>query len=378
MISNENLFCLSEEQYSLLSAGKLIYNDIVYCIRGSLGKCGIYKQNKGAIASSLVIVRSLLDQNYIIRYLYYYLCTELSKDEISKYDGGSAQPNLAAKDFLRFFLPLPPLSEIEKITSKIDKSFNLIDTIIKANNDEKDLITLIKSKILDLAIRGKLVPQDPNDEPADVLLERIRKEKEKLIKQGKIKRDKKESIIFKGDDNSYYEKIDNSSICIDDELPFEKPENWVYVRLEDIVSYEQPTPYIVTSTNYSKKYKTPVLTAGKSFIIGYTNEDFGIRKKLPAIIFDDFTTDLRLINFPFKVKSSAMKILSVDEDLMSYDYAYYTMKCVDCDHYNHKRYWISDFSKKIITLPPKEEQERILKRINDVFKFLELIEKSLS
>ena len=73
-----------------------------------------------------------------------------------------------------------------------------------------------------------------------------------------------------------------------------------------------------------------------------------------------------------------MKILSVDEDLMSYDYAYYAMKCVDCDHYNHKRYWISDFSKKIIALPPRKEQERILKRINIIFKFLESIEKSLS
>lgn len=99
---------------------------------------------------------------------------------------------------------------------------------------------------------------------------------------------------------------------------------------------------------------------------------------MPAIIFDDFTTDLRLIDFQFKVKSSAIKILSVDESLMSYEYAYFVMKNVDCDHYNHKRYWISDFSKKIIALPPKAEQERILKGINDIFRFLESIEKSLN
>jgi len=271
LISNENLFCLSEEQYSLLSAGKLIYNDIVYCIRGSLGKCGIYKQNKGAIASSLVIVRSLLDQNYIIRYLYYYLCTELSKDEISKYDGGSAQPNLAAKDFLRFFLPLPPLSEIEKITSKIDKSFNLIDTIIKANNDEKDLITLIKSKILDLAIRGKLVPQDPNDEPADVLLERIRKEKEKLIKQGKIKRDKKESIIFKGDDNSYYEQFEKNKEKVDEEIPFNIPDSWQWVRLG---SYAQKiTDYVASGSFSSLRENVPVLK-NKDYALMVKTADF--------------------------------------------------------------------------------------------------------
>ena len=81
------------------------------------------------------------------------------------------------------------------------------------------LISSAKSKILDLAIRGKLVPQNPNDEPASVLLERIRAEKEELIKAGKIKRDKKESIIFRGEDNSYYETIDKNTTCIDDEIP---------------------------------------------------------------------------------------------------------------------------------------------------------------
>ena len=94
----------------------------------------------------------------------------------------------------------------------------------------------MKSKILDLAIRGKLVAQDPNDESASVLLERIRAEKEELIKQGKIKRDKKESIIFRGDDNSYYETINGETICIDDELPFELPEGWEWTRLQNISS----------------------------------------------------------------------------------------------------------------------------------------------
>ena len=91
-------------------------------------------------------------------------------------------------------------------------------------------IRQIKSKILALAIRGKLVPQDPNDEPASVLLERIRTEKEELIKQGKIKRDKKESVIFKGDDNSYYEKIGSNINGIDDEIPFILPEEWIWCR----------------------------------------------------------------------------------------------------------------------------------------------------
>jgi len=88
------------------------------------------------------------------------------------------------------------------------------------------------------------------------------------------------------------------------------PKGWSICRLEDIVDYEQPQAYIVDSTEYSDTYKTPVLTAGKSFIIGYTNEQEGIYKNVPVIIFDDFTTDSKYVDFPFKVKSSAMKIFN--------------------------------------------------------------------
>ena len=107
--------------------------------------------------------------------------------------------------------------------------------VAKIDAEKKSLLSIImatKSKILDLAIRGQLIPQDPNDEPASVLLERIRAEKEELIKQGKIKRDKKESVIFRGEDNSYYEKVGSDVICIDAEIPFEIPDTWEWMRLE--------------------------------------------------------------------------------------------------------------------------------------------------
>jgi hypothetical protein len=128
--------------------------------------------------------------------------------------------------------------------NKFDIVAPLFDKIQNNLNNLNNEVTAIKSKILDLAIRGKLVPQDPNDEPASVLLERIREEKEELIKQGKIKRDKMESVIFKGDDNSYYEKIGDSVACIDAELPFEIPDNWCWARLNCISinydSYRKP------------------------------------------------------------------------------------------------------------------------------------------
>ena len=96
----------------------------------------------------------------------------------------------------------------------------------------------LRQKILDLAIKGKLAPQDPNDEPANKLLERIRKEKEQLIKDGKLKKDKNESYIFVCDDKLHYEKFaDGSVVCIEDEIPFEIPETWTWCRLKDIANY---------------------------------------------------------------------------------------------------------------------------------------------
>lgn len=124
--------------------------------------------------------------------------------------------------------------------------------------------------------------------------------------------------------------------------------------------YEQPQGYIVDSTDYCDRYPTPVLTAGKSFIIGYTNETKGIKSDLPVVIFDDFTTDSKYVDFPFKVKSSAMKILTADSSFADSKFFYYMMQTVECNHSTHKRYWISDFSQKIVPLPPLQEQKRIV------------------
>ena len=127
-------------------------------------------------------------------------------------------------------IPVPPQNEQQRISVK---SRGQIDLISSIESDKGNIVRMVfqaKAKILDLAIRGQLVPQDPDDEPASVLLERIRAEKEELIKQGKIKRDKKESVIFRGEDNSYYEKMGGKVVNIDDEIPFELPESWAWCR----------------------------------------------------------------------------------------------------------------------------------------------------
>ena len=142
-------------------------------------------------------------------------------------------------------------------------------------------------------------------------------------------------------------------------------------ELGELLSYEQPTPYIVESTDYNDAYKTPVLTAGKSFILGYTNEENNIYNKLPVIIFDDFTTASRYVNFPFKVKSSAMKILTPNTELVIPQYIYYRMQIIELDHSTHKRYWIQQFSKIKVAIPPITEQQRIVDRIEEMFSRLD-------
>ena len=143
---------------------------------------------------------------------------------------GGQQPNLNQSIIAETLIPIPPENEIMRLLDFSHTCLNEIQVITENKERTFQLANQARTKILDLAIRGKLVPQDPNDEPASVLLERIRAEKEELIKQGKIKRDKKESVIFRGEDNSYYEKIDGKVLCIDDNIPFEIPESWAWCR----------------------------------------------------------------------------------------------------------------------------------------------------
>lgn len=147
--------------------------------------------------------------------------------------------------------------------------------------------------------------------------------------------------------------------------------------LEGITDYQQPQVYIVKSTDYSDEYVTPVLTAGKSFILGYTNEEKNIFSDVPVIIFDDFTTDSHYVDFPFKVKSSAMKILFVKAGI-NIEYVAYYMSITRLTGETHKRYWISEYSKLTIPLPPKEEQDKIVSQIKSMYRILDDINATLT
>ena len=133
--------------------------------------------------------------------------------------------------------------------------------------------------------------------------------------------------------------------------------------LGEILGYTQPANFIVNDTNYKEKFGIPVLTAGQSFLLGYTNETFGIYKALknPTIIFDDFTTSFQWVNFDFKVKSSAIKILNNrDNQKTNFRFVYYAMRCIKFEPTNHERYWISKYSKIKIPVPSLQTQQKVV------------------
>ena len=314
--------------------------DLLICEGGDIGRAAIWNYDYDIrIQNHIHRLRGYKGINHRF-YYFVFLLYKLSNRIGGK---GVAIQGLSSGDLHKLEVPLPPEYEQIRLVKTIEKWFKFVDLLEQEQENLHTLVQSTKSKILDLAISGKLVPQDPNDEPAIELLRRI-------------------NPAFKPCDNSHYGNL---------------PQGWAVCRLEDILDYEQPQAYIVNSTDYSDEYETPVLTAGKSFIIGYTNETNGICDRLPVIIFDDFTTDSKLVDFPFKVKSSAMKILRTKGEI-NINYIAYYMSITRLIGDTHKRYWISEYSKLLIPIPPYQEQLRIVETVETIFNEILKITAELS
>ena len=205
---------------------------------GTLGRMAIYKTAanpyKLAVADSHVTVIRPLKQFVLPEYLYYYFANPSVQSVIEdQADGTTKQKELATATIKAYLTPIPPLDEQRRILAKLSEVLPVVKNYGVVYDEttamQEAFPESLKKSILQEAVQGKLVPQDPSDEPAEALLERIRAEKQRLIKEGKIKKDKHESVIFRRD-NSHYEKLDGVERCIDDEPPFEIPENWCWVR----------------------------------------------------------------------------------------------------------------------------------------------------
>ena len=236
---------------------------------GTLGRMAIYKTAANpyelAVADSHVTVIRPLKQFVLPEYLYYYFANPTVQSVIEdQADGTTKQKELATATIKAYLTPIPPLNEQRRILAKLSEVLPVVK-IYRTVYDETAALQeafpeRLKKSILQEAVQGKLVAQDPSDEPAEALLERIRAEKQRIIKEGKIKKDKHESVIFRRD-NSHYEKRGSEEVCIDEELPFEIPSGWSWSRLgtcldvrdgtHDTPRYVSEGVPLVTSKNLS-------------------------------------------------------------------------------------------------------------------------------
>ena len=377
---------LHNELYARLAPQK---NDILLAKNGTTGVAAIV--DRDCIFDIYVSLALLRIIGYIISPEY--LLSTIASSTIQNYFNSSLKgigvPNLHLEHIRTTLIPVAPINEQYRIATKLEQLLSFADNIESDKTDLQTTIQLTKSKILDLAIRGKLVKQNPDDEPASVLLERIRAEKEELIKQGKIKRDKKESVIFRGDDNSYYEVIGSKITSIDDEIPFDLPEKWEWVRLGVLFSHNTgkalnkndttgiKMTYITTSNLYWDRFELDSLkemnfneseiekcTVQKGDLLVCEGGDVG-----RAAIWN-YDNEIRIQNHIHKLRPYS------EVSVLLYYYVFYYYKLTD--RINGKGIGIQGLSSNqlhniFLPLPPLNEQKRIADKVSQLFSLLDSI-----
>ena len=333
-----------------------------------------------------------IDADYLYSHIQYYL-PKLQLQSI-----GSQTRYLKLGMITELLIALPALDEQKCISESCNKYLNYCTEIACEKDSLKDIIKNAKSKILDLAIRGKLVPQDPNDEPASVLLERIRVEKEELIKQGKIKRDKKSSIIFRGDDNSYYLRTELETMEIADELPYEIPESWEWTRIGNVFQVNPrnklddllevsfiPMPLIDDGFSGKHTSEVRVWEKIKSGFTHFTEGDIGIAKITPcfenrkSVVFRNLknnygagTTELHVLR-PYASSILPEYVLAYVKSSMFIDKG----KQEFTGAVGQQRIGKDYVENSYFPIPPLAEQKRIVEQISTVYKQLDLISNAL-
>lgn len=281
---------------------------------------------------------SLIDTN-IKAYIKNYF--EGNYFHLRKLAEGGNQPNLSIGKISNYTIPLPPLSEQHRITTEIEKCFSIIDIIECGKADLQTAIKQAKSKILDLAIHGKLVPQDPNDEPAIELLKRINPD-------------------FTPCDNGHSGKL---------------PQGWCYCNYKDVFSDVPSKAYQILQSDIQNDGKYPVISQSVNYIEGYTNTNNVFQHKIPCIIFGDHTRNVKYVDFDFVVGADGVKILCPKVNVKwSFYMIMYASSHIENKGYSRHFGQIIKFSYK---LPPIAEQQRIVQKIGELFSVLDNIQKAL-
>ena len=363
---------------------------------GTLGRMAIYKTTANpyelAVADSHVTVIRPLKQFVLPEYLYYYFANPSVQSVIEdQADGTTKQKELATATIKAYLTPIPPLDEQRRILAKLSEVLPVVKNYGVVYDEttamQEAFPESLKKSILQEAVQGKLVPQDPSDEPAEALLERIRVEKQRLIKEGKIKKNKHESIIFRRD-NSHYEKLDGVARCIDDELPFEIPESWEWVRLGSVLEIARggsPRPiqqYLTTEPDGINWIKIGDTDKGGKYIYK-TKEKIrpeGVTKSRMVHSGDFLLTNSMSFGRPYILKTDGCihdgwLVLSNRFDCYSVDFLYYILSSPFayyqfCDSVSGavvKNLNSDKVSNALFPLPPLNEQRRIVQRIEELF-----------
>ena len=390
---------ISEEEYwDRQQRGTSRLGDILFTTEAPLGNAAIADIEKFSAGQRLITFQHYGDCVLNNHAFLYFILSEFFQSQLHTRKTGSTVTGIKAAILKTLLLPVPPIAEQAKIGAKCECLFALIDKITNNRQDIISVISKTKAKILDLAIRGQLVPQDPNDEPASALLERIRAEKEELIKAGKIKRDHKESVIFKGEDNSYYLYDGQTVVDISDDLPFDIPDSWCWTRLKDVfiinprnkldddldVSFI-PMPLI--DDGYRGKH-TAEMRQWKEVKTGFTHfaeGDVGVAKITPCFenrkstVFENLsngygagTTELHVLR-PFGSNILAQYLLAYVKS----DYFVENGKQAFTGAVGQQRIGKEYVENAYFPIPPANEQKRIVQQISTVFEYLNMISESL-
>ena len=359
--------------------------DIFFTSVGSLGRSCVYEGGLNICFQRSVSVIHTLIFNY---YLKYCLDSAYIQQKIVREATGTAQKGFYLNQLALLLIPIPPIEEQHRIVSKYLETVQMQKEYYKTN-ETLDVLNsgfpaTLKKSILQYAVQGKLVPQDPADEPASVLLKRIRTEKEQLVKEGKIKRDKHESVIFRRD-NSYYEKVDGIERYIDDELPFEIPDSWEWTTIGTTcinIQYGSSRKSESTGTmavlrmgniqNGRIDTQKLVYTSDKEEIAHYPLE-------YNDLLFNR-TNSKELVGKTAIYKSEVPAIYAgyliritplIDSDYLNYvmQTQFYWVYCqnVRSDAIGQSNINAEKLKNFIYPLPPLHEQKRIAKKLNSIF-----------
>ena len=305
-------------------------------------------------------------------FMFTLMTSEYVINGLNHYMKGDNSPSIRKEEIENFLYPIPPISEQHRIAKKISETDTIIENIVKSEASIKNNTYSAKQKVLELAMSGKLVPQDPNDEPASVLLERILAEKAELAKLGKTRNRRTNHVIFKGDDNSYYYHRDNGAVTSDEKIDL--PENWAPCTISDISYVISSTTHQVQSNEIDSMGKYPVISQGQEYIDGFCSSEEKVINDLPVIIFGDHTRVVKYIDFPFVIGADGAKIHKIilaNEKFIFYWMQYAANNISSLGYARHH----SLLKKSCLLLPPIEEQERIVEMIEIFFDKLDEIAK---